>query len=118
MFFAEDAHVSVSSYHDMQVMYTLCLAMLGGPKLHRGRIIHHEQLQQLYSAVTPTGKVQDTLITFNNGLGPLKTKSGGEFQGVSWVRIFDPFLKSDHIVMHLISHGKATWSTDDTKLFG
>ncbi len=32
-------------------------------------------------------QIHDRLITFNNGLGYLKTKSGGGFLGGSWVGI-------------------------------
>ncbi len=57
----------------------------------------------------------DSLITFNNGLGTLKTKLGGGFQGGGRVggcvgRDFvlrgpNPFLKNDQIVMCPTSHG-------------
>ncbi len=59
----------------------------------------------------------DSLNTFNNGLGLLKTKSGGGFRGgVRWVIVFGgdfvlrgpkPFFlkKSAQIVMLPVSHG-------------
>ncbi len=46
-------------------------------------------------------ETHDSLITFNNGLGPFKTKTGGGFQGGSW---WD-FVFLIEIVMRLISHG-------------
>ncbi len=53
-------------------------------------------------------QTQNNFITFNNGLGPLKTKSGGGFQGGERVMDFvlrgpKPILKSIQIVMSLIS---------------
>ncbi len=55
------------------------------------------------------------MITFNNGLGPLETKSGGgSREGVGWGDVMggnfcfegtNPFLKNDQIVTGLISHG-------------
>ncbi len=61
-------------------------------------------------------RTHDNLITFNNGLGTLKTKSGGGIygEGKGWgdvlggdfvLSVPNPFLKSDQIVVCLISHG-------------
>ncbi len=51
-----------------------------------------------------------SLITFNNGLATLKTKSGGGIPGRVLGKDFvlrgpNPFLKSDQKVMWMISHG-------------
>ncbi len=46
-------------------------------------------------------RTHDSLITFNDGLGPLKTKSGGDWGG----GVLTYFLKSDQIIMRFTSHG-------------
>ncbi len=49
-----------------------------------------------------------SLITFNSGLEPLKTKSGMDSVGILSSGVLNNPLKSFRVVMFLISHGRVT----------